>query len=169
MATGGGVIGVCFHNIYPRRCHKSNYFYKSSMRLSSSESCWPILQTSATIFASECFALTTVVVRWTILWSSVFSATIIKVAYGVEVAAADDPIIGLMVQTVKGLQGFAPGQFLVHYLPILRFAPLWVPLLGPQLRELARCRAAADKVKQVTFDKTRDDLVGALCHAMHSQ
>ena len=104
-----------------------------------------------------------------VLWSSVFSATIIKVAYGVEVAAADDPIIGLMVQTVKGLQGFAPGQFLVHYLPILRFVPLWVPLLGSQLRELARCRAAADKVKQVTFDKTRDDLVGALCHAMHSQ
>ncbi len=55
---------------------------------------------------------------------------------------------------------------LVQYLSILRHAPLWVPILGPQLRELAWRRAAADEVKQVMFDKTQDDLASAIRDTM---
>ena len=37
--------------------------------------------------------------------------------------------------------------------------PLWVPILGSQLRELEEGRAVMEEVKQAMFDKTLDDLV----------
>ncbi|RPD77552.1 cytochrome P450 [Lentinus tigrinus ALCF2SS1-7] len=87
-----------------------------------------------------------------------FTATIVKLVYGVDVAESDDPNVALMVRALEGVQGFTSGRVLVQYLPILRHMPLWVPVLGSQLRELAGWRAAADEVKQGMFDKTQDDL-----------
>ncbi|KAI0693302.1 cytochrome P450 [Cerioporus squamosus] len=63
-----------------------------------------------------------------------------------------------MIRLLEGLQAFDSGRILVQYFPILRHVPLWVPVLGSQLRMLAGWRAAADEVKQVMFDKTGDDL-----------
>lgn len=90
---------------------------------------------------------------------SFFTASIIKLVYGIDVADKKDPNVALMIRTLEGVQGFTSGRVLVQYLPFLRHVPLWVPVLGWQLQELAGWRAAADEVKQVMFDQTRDDLV----------
>ncbi|TFK82000.1 CyP450 monooxygenase [Polyporus arcularius HHB13444] len=87
-----------------------------------------------------------------------FSATIVKIIYGVEVADDNDPNVDRMVRLLEGLQAFNSPRILVQYFPILQHVPLWVPILGSQLRMLAGWRAAADEVKQVMFDKTVDDL-----------
>ncbi|RPD62902.1 CyP450 monooxygenase [Lentinus tigrinus ALCF2SS1-6] len=89
----------------------------------------------------------------------VFSATIVKIMYGVQVANDGDPSVALIIRTLDGLKALLSGQMLVQYLPILRHVPMWVPVLGTQLRQLAEWRAAADEVKQVLFSKTQDDLV----------
>ncbi|RDX53567.1 cytochrome P450 [Lentinus brumalis] len=78
----------------------------------------------------------------------VFSATIVKIVYGVEVADDNDPNVDLMVRLLEGLQAFNSPRILVQYFPILQHVPLWVPILGSQLRMLAGWRAAADEVKQ---------------------
>ncbi|RPD62677.1 cytochrome P450 [Lentinus tigrinus ALCF2SS1-7] len=88
----------------------------------------------------------------------VFSATIVKIVYGVEVADEHDPNIALMAKLLAALQGFDSGRMLVQYFPILQHVPMWVPVVGAQLRELAEWRAAADEVKQVMFSKTLDDV-----------
>ncbi len=95
-------------------------------------------------------------------YCSVFSATIVKIVYGVEVEDDNDPNVDLMVRLLEGLQAFNSPRILVQYFPILQHVPLWVPILGSQLRMLAGWRAAADEVKQVMFDKTVDDLASIM-------
>ncbi|KAI0741780.1 cytochrome P450 [Daedaleopsis nitida] len=83
-----------------------------------------------------------------------FSATIVKAAYGLEIAESKDKNIALMESVLEGFQAFAPGRFLVQYLPILQHVPLWMPIAGRQLRELSVWRGSAHRVKQTLFSIT---------------
>ncbi|KAI0693303.1 cytochrome P450 [Cerioporus squamosus] len=83
----------------------------------------------------------------------VFTATIVKIVYGAEVADDNDPNVARMSRLHEGLQVFDSGRILVQYFPILQHVPLWVPVLGSQLRMLAGIRAAADEVKQGLDEK----------------
>ena len=91
--------------------------------------------------------------------SSIFSAIIVKIIYGVEVEDENDPNVAQLIRVMKNVQGFVSGRFYVQYFPFLRHVPLWVPILGSQLRELEEGRAVMEEVKQAMFDKTLDDLV----------
>lgn len=91
--------------------------------------------------------------------SSIFSAIIVKIIYGVEVEDENDPNVAQLIRVMKNVQGFVSGQFYVQYFAFLRHVPLWVPILGSQLRELEEGRAVMEEVKQAMFDKTLDDLV----------
>lgn len=79
--------------------------------------------------------------------------------YGFEVAERHDRDIALMEKVLEGLQAFAPGRFLVQYLPGVRHYPEWLPFVGWQLRELAASRAAAREAKDGMFNKTKEALV----------
>ncbi|RPD62674.1 cytochrome P450 [Lentinus tigrinus ALCF2SS1-7] len=88
-----------------------------------------------------------------------FSASIVKVTYGIDVAEHDDPNIALMEKTLEGFQAFSPGRFLVQYLPILQHVPTWWPIVGSQLQELKSWRTAAREVKQAMYSKTQESLL----------
>ncbi|KAI0699911.1 CyP450 monooxygenase [Cerioporus squamosus] len=88
-----------------------------------------------------------------------FSASIVKVTYGIDVAEEDDANIALMEKTLEGFQAFSPGRFLVQYLPILQHVPTWWPVVGSQLRELKSWRTAAREVKQAMYSQTHEALV----------
>ena len=66
---------------------------------------------------------------------SLFSATIMKVAYGIDVQESDDPYILVAEEAVKGMhQAALPGAFLVDLFPMLRFVPSWFPGAGFQIK-----------------------------------
>lgn len=92
---------------------------------------------------------------------SSFSATIVKAAYGLEIAESKDKNIALMESVLEGFQAFAPGRFLVQYLPILEHVPLWTPIAGRQLQELSVWRRSAHRVKQTLFNITEKAVVRA--------
>ena len=91
--------------------------------------------------------------------SSIFSAIIVKIIYGVEVEDENDPNVAQLIRVIKNVQGFVSGRFYVQYFPFLRHVPLGVPILGSQFRELEEVRAVMEEVKQAMFDKTLDYLV----------
>ncbi|KAI0712483.1 cytochrome P450 [Earliella scabrosa] len=80
------------------------------------------------------------------------SASVVKSTYGIELAGKDDRNVALMESVLQSAQAFAPGRFLVQYLPVLAYVPYWTPVAGPQLRELDRWRGDAYEVKQALFD-----------------
>nr|VWO97107.1 N/A [Ganoderma boninense] len=82
-----------------------------------------------------------------------FSATIVKVAYGVDIAEKDDPYIALVEKAISAVVALTPGRYLLQYLPILEYVPEWVPGAGFQ-RELAGWGAAAEHVKELLFAKS---------------
>ncbi|PIL22777.1 cytochrome P450 [Ganoderma sinense ZZ0214-1] len=82
-----------------------------------------------------------------------FSATIVKVTYGVDVAEKNDPYIALIEKVLAAIVVLTPGRYLLQYLPILEYVPEWVPGAGFQ-KELSGWRAAADYVKETLFAKS---------------
>ena len=85
-----------------------------------------------------------------------------KIVYGVEVEDENDPIVPQLIRNMDSVQEFVSGRFYVQYFPFLRYVPLWVPILGSQLRELEDGRTAMEEVMQALFDKTLDDLASVL-------
>ncbi|KAI0770148.1 cytochrome P450 [Fomes fomentarius] len=72
-----------------------------------------------------------------------FSCLMVKVIYGIKLGGKDDRIIALMESVLESVQAFSPGRFLVQYVPALQYVPYWMPVAGPQLRELEKWRADA--------------------------
>ncbi|KAF9456307.1 cytochrome P450 [Collybia nuda] len=57
-----------------------------------------------------------------------FGATIMDVAYGINVSEGNDPYISTAEEALYGLsQAGIPGQFLVDFVPILKHIPSWFP------------------------------------------
>ena len=90
---------------------------------------------------------------------SAASASVVKSTYGIELAGKDDRNVALMESVLQSAQAFAPGRFLVQYLPVLAYVPYWTPVAGPQLRELDRWRGDAYEVKQALFDISKSSMV----------
>ncbi|KAI0754718.1 CyP450 monooxygenase [Daedaleopsis nitida] len=82
-----------------------------------------------------------------------FAATVIKIVYGFDVEAENDPYIKRMEDAMEGLQAFTPGRYLVEYLPILQHIPGWVPGAKFQ-QEFAAWRAASAEARDALFQKT---------------
>ncbi|TBU45543.1 cytochrome P450 [Dichomitus squalens] len=85
----------------------------------------------------------------------VFAATMLKVAYGIDIDDGDHEIVRVIDEGVEGTaQAFAPGKFLVDHVPWLEHVPAWFPGAGFQ-RQFATWRAAQTLVKDVPFMQRR--------------
>ncbi|KAM5539479.1 hypothetical protein V8D89_006931 [Ganoderma adspersum] len=82
-----------------------------------------------------------------------FSATIVKVTYGIDIAEKNDQYIALIEKVLAAIVAFTPGRYLLQYLPILEHVPEWVPGARFQ-KELSGWRAAADHVRETLFAKS---------------
>ena len=89
---------------------------------------------------------------------SSFTAAIVKVVYGVEVASENDPYIALMEQVLESAEAFTPGAFMVELLPWLRHVPAWVPGGGFQ-KTLARWHRCTREVQNGMAARTEDGMV----------
>ena len=82
---------------------------------------------------------------------SVLAATILKIAYGIDIDDENHEIIRMIDAALEGLaQAFVPGAFLVDVLPLLQYVPAWFPGAGFQ-RTFARWREATVRMKENLF------------------
>ena len=92
---------------------------------------------------------------------SVFSATLLKVVYGIDIDDGDHGIVRDIRDAVQGVsEGFVPGKFLVDYIPWLKYVPAWFPGAEFQ-RKCAMWRAKQVVVKDVPFELRNTSLVSA--------
>ncbi|KAM5539388.1 hypothetical protein V8D89_006840 [Ganoderma adspersum] len=88
----------------------------------------------------------------------VFSATLLKVVYGIDIDDGDHEIVRDIREAVEGIsEGFVPGKFLVDYIPWLKYVPAWFPGAGFQ-RKCAVWRAKQAVVKDVPFERRNTSL-----------
>ncbi|KAI0827125.1 CyP450 monooxygenase [Trametes gibbosa] len=85
---------------------------------------------------------------------SLFGATIMRIAYGVEVTEEDDEYVAM---AEDGLAAFStllvPGKYLVELFPVLRFLPGWLPGVRFK-RDAAEAKVVVHKVRDVPWART---------------
>lgn len=82
---------------------------------------------------------------------SMVGATILDVAYGIEVQPLNDPYIRTAEAAFASVsQATLPGAFLVDMLPILKYMPSWMPGAGFK-RKAKAWKKLADDVLEVPF------------------
>ena len=93
---------------------------------------------------------------------SLFSATVMKIAYGIDVQETDDPYISLAEEALHGLnQAATPGAFWVDLFPILKYVPSWFPGAGFQ-RKAAYWREINATMVEKPFCYVKEQLVGKI-------
>ncbi|KAI0754774.1 O-methylsterigmatocystin oxidoreductase [Daedaleopsis nitida] len=81
-----------------------------------------------------------------------FSATILKIGYGIDVEDEKNEIFRILNEALDVTsQAFVPGRFLVDMIPILQYVPSWIP--GAEFQKLfARWRVANTRIKNLLFE-----------------
>lgn len=87
-------------------------------------------------------------------------ATMLSLAYGMEVQLENDPFIAIAEKALAGLVTAAvPGAFLVDTIPILKYVPQWFP--GADFQRKAACwREWMNELLNVPFAQAEKLLVG---------
>ncbi|RPD62683.1 CyP450 monooxygenase [Lentinus tigrinus ALCF2SS1-6] len=86
-----------------------------------------------------------------------FTAAVVKIVYGFDVAEKNDKCIAMMEKDLEAGDAFLPGRYYVEFLPFLRHVPSWVPGAGFQ-KDFAEWRHAAEWVRNVMLQKTKDGM-----------
>ena len=68
----------------------------------------------------------------------------------------------MMEKDLEAGDAFVPGRYWVEFFPFLRFVPAWVPGAGFQ-KDFAKWRHAAEWVRNVMLQKTKNGMVCHLC------
>ena len=90
---------------------------------------------------------------------STFAASIMKIAYGIDVKDSDDPYISIAEEALNGIvEAAVPGAFLVDLLPILKYVPSWFPGAGFQ-KKAAHWKELQELMREKPFHHVKDQLV----------
>ncbi|KAI0634877.1 CyP450 monooxygenase [Trametes polyzona] len=85
-----------------------------------------------------------------------FAATIMHIAYGIDVAEEHDEYVTIVE---KGLAAFSnslvPGKYIIELFPILRYLPGWLPGVRFK-RELAQAKTLAHRLRNLPWKRTLD-------------
>ncbi|KAI0643941.1 CyP450 monooxygenase [Trametes meyenii] len=83
-----------------------------------------------------------------------FGASIIRVAYGIDIDAESTPYLSIASETMATFAAtFVPGKYLVETFPILRFLPPWFP--GAQFRrDSEKWRPVVQRLRDVPWNAT---------------
>jgi hypothetical protein len=91
---------------------------------------------------------------------SYFAATIMDIAYGIEVQQSGDRYISLAEEVIKGgSEAAIPGAFWVDFFPILAYVPSWFPGAGFQ-KKAAHWRKLNETLVEKPFHYVQEQLVG---------
>ncbi|KAI0674497.1 CyP450 monooxygenase [Trametes maxima] len=83
-----------------------------------------------------------------------FAATIMRIAYGIEVKEENDEYVAMAEEALATFNRLLiPGKYLVELFPFLQYLPSWVP--GAQFkRDAAKAKAALHRVQDVPWERT---------------
>jgi hypothetical protein len=94
------------------------------------------------------------------LETSTFAATIMNVAYGIDIQESDDPYLLIAEECLDGLNKAAIlGTFWVDFFPILKYVPSWVPGAGFQ-KQATHWRELNASMTGKPFRFVKEQLVG---------
>lgn len=83
-----------------------------------------------------------------------FAATIMRIAYGIEVAEENDEYVAM---AEEGLAAFSsllvPGKYLVELFPALRLLPRWLPGVRFK-RDAAEARVVVHRLRDTPWERT---------------
>ncbi|KAF7977304.1 hypothetical protein HWV62_4283 [Athelia sp. TMB] len=87
-------------------------------------------------------------------------ASIMDIAYGIEVLPENDPYLDIAEAAVKAFNDASvPGAFLVDSIPLLKHVPAWVPGAGFQLKA-KEGRQALENLIDSPYNAMKKDLAG---------
>ncbi|KAI0763594.1 cytochrome P450 [Trametes elegans] len=85
-----------------------------------------------------------------------FTAAVMKVTYGIDLAGVDDKYVAVVDEAFVGLREVTvSAQFLLVYFPFLQHLPMWLPGMG-FLRALSRGKDPSEYMLRVPFDEVRE-------------
>ena len=91
--------------------------------------------------------------------ASLFSATLLKVVYGIDIDDDDHEIVrGIRAAVEAFSEAMVPGKFMVEFIPWLEYVPAWVPGAGFQ-KKFAEWRALTAAMKNAPFEQRNTYLV----------
>ena len=91
---------------------------------------------------------------------SLSSATVVNIAYGIDVQESDDPYLSLAEEALNGLnQAAILGTFWVDLFPLLKYVPSWFPGAGFQ-KKAAHWREVNASLAEKPFRYVEEQLVG---------
>ncbi|KAH9912862.1 O-methylsterigmatocystin oxidoreductase [Epithele typhae] len=85
-----------------------------------------------------------------------FSATILKVGYGIDIDDPDHPLIRVIDDALEGTaQTFIPGRYLVDTFPALEYLPSWIPGAGFQ-KLFAKWKEATSMLLRMPYEQRNE-------------
>ncbi|OSD07441.1 cytochrome P450 [Trametes coccinea BRFM310] len=85
-----------------------------------------------------------------------FVASMFKTTYGADVVDVQDARIAIIETLFLGLRECTISvQFMLEYLPVLRFLPFWTPWIGEQLRRLNASKEPSRHMVEDEFDEAK--------------
>ncbi len=97
-----------------------------------------------------------------------FAATIMDIAYGIQVEKRTDEYISVAENALEGLSAAAvPGAFMVDQIPFLKYVPSWFP--GARFQERAAYwKSLSEIMVNKPFNAVKDAFVSILPIRMRS-
>ena len=90
---------------------------------------------------------------------SLFSATLLKLVYGIDVDNSDHELVNGIRAAAQGFsEALVPGKFLVEFIPWLEYIPAWFPGAGFQ-KKFAEWRAMQVAFRIAPFERRNTSLV----------
>ena len=121
--------------------------------------CLTRLTISTTTFGSKYRHCCSVTFLYVDLEISYFAATIMDIAYGIEIQESGDRYISLAEEVNKaGTEAAIPGAFLVDLFPVLVYVPGWFPGAGFQ-KKAAQWRKLNESMVGKPFRYVQEQLV----------
>lgn len=88
------------------------------------------------------------------------AANVLEIAYGIEVAAENDPWVKLVEQGVESFgRAVTPGAYLVDWIPALKYIPAWVPGASFK-RRAAEWRQLVEHMLHAPLDLVKSQIAG---------
>ncbi|KAI1791793.1 cytochrome P450 [Ganoderma leucocontextum] len=91
-----------------------------------------------------------------------FSAAVVKVVFGIDVADDGDEIMAIVEAALEWVgETFTPGKYLIDALPILQHVPTWVPGATIQ-RLIVQWRSTVVRLKEEPYRRARNEATDSM-------
>ncbi|OSD07435.1 cytochrome P450 [Trametes coccinea BRFM310] len=144
------IIGFMPYGEYWRRHRRVfwQHFHPNEVR-----KFWPVQQAAVRVLLSKLLATPS---ACQVLLRYAFTASVMKSIYGADVIDMEDKRIAIIEEVFLGLRECTIStQFLLEFLPILRYLPFWTPWIGKHMKALAASKEPSRHMIEDEFDEAK--------------